>query len=204
MRFHGNRDRVPFEIDRNCGRLRGVAGLLGISVKMFRAFALIVIGLWLSTGLANAGPHIPKGCRQNVFLTISGKIGKTTDSAGNAYEMSEREFLGLPQSTVTTSTAWTPKSDFAGPLLSKVLTEVDAKGTKLRLIALDNFSVEVDAGYLEKYGTILAVSMNGVRLTIRDFGPVFVMFPRDSFKEQLDTPAATSYLVWQLCGIEVE
>ena len=171
---------------------------------MFRAFALIVIGLWLGTGLANAGLHIPKGCTQNVFLTISGKIGKTMDVAGNAYEMSEREFLGLPRSNVTTSTAWTPTSEFAGPLLSKVLSEVDAKGTKLRLIALDNFSVEVDANYLKKYGTILAVSKNGVRLTIRDFGPVFVMFPRDSFKEELDTPAAASYLVWQLCGIEVE
>lgn len=175
-----------------------------MSGKMVRAFLSIAIGLWLSTGLANAGTHIPKGCRQNIFLTISGKIGKTTDTAGNAYEMSEREFLGLPQSTVTTSTAWTPKSDFVGPLLSRILSEVGAKGTKLRLIALDNFSVEVDAAYLEKYGTILAVSKNGTRLTIRDFGPVFVMFPRDSFKEQLDTPAATSYLVWQLCGIEVE
>ncbi|WP_168880018.1 oxidoreductase [Rhizobium sp. P28RR-XV] len=175
-----------------------------MSGKMVRAFALIVIGLWSSTGLANAAMRIPNGCTPGVFLTISGKIGKTTNSAANAYEMSEREFLGLPQSTVTTSTAWTPNSDFAGPLLSKVLSEVDAKGTKLRLIALDNFSVEVDADYLEKYGTILAVSKNGVRLTIRDFGPVFVMFPRDSFKEQLDTPAAASYLVWQLCGIEVE
>lgn len=175
-----------------------------MSRKMVRVFALFIIGIWLNTGLANAGPHIPKGCRQNVFLTISGKIGKTTDVADNAYEMSEREFLGLPQSTVTTSTAWTPKSDFVGPLLSKVLSEVDAKGIKLRLVALDNFSVEVDADYLEKYGTILAVSKNGIRLTIRDFGPVFVMFPRDSFKKQLDTPAATSYLVWQLCGIEVE
>ncbi len=175
-----------------------------MSRKMVRAFALMVIGLLLSTGPANAGLHIPKGCRQNAFLTISGKIGKTMDLAGNAYEMSEREFLGLPQSMVTTSTAWTPKSDFAGPLLSNILSEVDAKGTKLRLIALDNFSVEVDADYLEKYGTILAVSKNGVRLTIRDFGPIFVMFPRDSFKEQLDTPAAASYLVWQLCGIQVE
>ena len=175
-----------------------------MSGKMVRAFLSIAIGLWLSTGLANAGMHIPKGCRQNIFLTVSGKIGKATDSAGNAYEMSEREFLGLPRSTVTTSTAWTLKSDFAGPLLSKVLSTVDAKGAKLRLIAFDNFSVEVDAGYLEKYGTILAVSKNEVRLTIRDFGPVFVMFPRDSFKEELDTPAAASYLVWQLCGIEVE
>ncbi|MGY5802426.1 hypothetical protein ACXHMN_13950 [Rhizobium sp. LEGMi12c] len=175
-----------------------------MSKKLVRIVGLLLTGIWLSTDWASAAVHVPKGCRRDVFLTISGKIAKTTDSANSAYEMSEYEFLALPASTVTTSTSWTPKSDFAGPLLSKVLSNVDAKGTKLRLIALDNFSVKVDAGYLEKYGTILAVSMNGVRLTIRDFGPIFIMYPRDSFKQELDTPAAASYLVWQLCGIEVE
>ncbi len=164
----------------------------------------LMIGAVLGADATHAAMRLPNGCKKDVFLTISGKIDRKTNSADGSYEMPEHEFLGLPQSTVTTSTPWTPKSDFAGPLLSKVLSEVDAKGTKLRLIALDNFSVEVDADYLEKYGTVLAVSKNGVRLTIRDFGPVFVMFPRDSFKEQLDTPAAGSYLVWQLCGIEVE
>lgn len=175
-----------------------------MSGKVVCVFGLIAIGLWLSAGVANATMHIPKGCTRNVFLTISGKIGKVTDGARNAYEMSEREFFALPSSTVTTSTPWTPVSDFVGPLLGKVLSEVEAKGTKLRLVALDNFSVEVDAAYLEKYGTILAASKNGTRLTVRDFGPVFIMYPRDSFKGELDTPAAASYLVWQLCGIEVE
>ncbi|WFU04673.1 hypothetical protein QA648_28310 (plasmid) [Rhizobium sp. CB3171] len=168
------------------------------------SLGLSLISCCLSAVVADAAVHIPSGCKQKVFLTISGKIGRTTNGAQNAYEMSEREFLALPASTVTTSTPWTPKSDFAGPLLSKVLGEVHSKGKRLRLVALDNFSVEVDADYLEKYGTVLATSKDGVRLTIRDFGPVFVMYPRDSFRKELDTPAAASYLVWQLCGIEVE
>lgn len=181
-----------------------VAGSINMSKKLVRVLGWLLVGIWLSVDLANAAIHIPKGCKQDVFLTISGKIGRTTKSPSNAYEMSEGEFLALPTSTVTTSTPWTPKSDFSGPLLSKVLSDVDAKGKKLRFVALDDFSVEVDSDYLEKYGTILATSKNGARLTIRDFGPVFVMYPRDSFREELDTPAAASYLVWQLCGIEVE
>ncbi len=171
--------------------------------------AVFLLGFFLlvlSGGIevASASMRIPKGCNRDVFLTISGKIGKTTNGAKDDYQMSEREFLALPASTVTTSTPWSPKSEFRGPLLSKVLDEAQTKGKKLRLIALDNFSVEVDAEYLEKYGTILATSKDGARLTIRDFGPVFVMFPRDSFKDELDTPVAASYLVWQLCGINVE
>ena len=181
-----------------------VVGSMSMSKKLVRAFGFLLVGIWLNTDLANAAVHIPKACRRDAFLTISGNIGRTTGGANNTYEISEHEFLALPTSTVTTSTQWTLKSDFVGPLLSRVLDEADAKGKKLRLIALDDFSVEVDADYLEKYGTILATSKEGVRLTIRDFGPIFVMYPRDSFREELDTPAAAAYLVWQLCGIEVE
>jgi hypothetical protein len=148
--------------------------------------------------------RLPDGCKKDVFLTISGQIGKISNSADGTYEMSESEFLALPSSIVTTSTPWTPTSDFVGPLLSRVLEEVKAKGTKLRLLALDDFGVEVDGEYLIKYGTILADSKDGVRLTIRDFGPLFVMFPRDSFKKELGTPFGASHLVWQLCGIKVE
>ncbi|MGG6898922.1 oxidoreductase [Rhizobium sp. BR 315] len=166
--------------------------------------SILVAGIWLGLGTANAAMHMPNGCKRDAFLTISGNIGKTTNGAKDSYDMSERELLALPTSTVATSTPWTPKSDFNGPLLSKVLDEAGAKGKKLRLVALDDFSVEVDADYLEKYGTILATSKDGVRLTIRDFGPLFVMYPRDSFKEELGTPVAASYLVWQLCGINVE
>lgn len=175
-----------------------------MSKKWLLLLGLLVVSMWLSAEAANATTQIPKECKRDAFLTITGNIGRTTNSASNSYEMSEREFLALPASTVTTSTPWTSKSDFVGPLLSKVLGEVEAKGKKLRLTALDDFSVEVDADYLEKYGTILAARKDGVRLTTRDFGPIFLMYPRDSFREELDTPAAMAYLVWQLCRIEVE
>ena len=181
-----------------------VAGLVDMSKKWLLALGLLLVSICLSAQVANAATHIPNKCKRDAFLTIAGKIGRTTNSANDTYEMSEREFLALPTSTVTTSTPWTPKSDFVGPLLDKVLGEVEAKGKKLRLVALDDFSVEVDADYLEKYGTILATGKDGVGLTVRDFGPIFVMYPRDSFREELDTPVAASYLVWQLCRIEVE
>lgn len=164
----------------------------------------LMIGAFLGADAAHAAMGLPNGCKKDVFLTISGKIERKTNSTDGSYEMSEREFLALPTSTVTTSTPWTPKSDFVGPLLAKVLQGVGARSNKLRFVALDDFSVEVDGDYLTKYGTILAASKDGVRLTVRDFGPIFVMYPRDSFKKELDTPFAASHMVWQLCGIEVE
>ncbi|NTF65995.1 oxidoreductase [Rhizobium rhizogenes] len=168
------------------------------------SFMWVMISACLIADVTHAAIRLPNGCKPDVFLTITGKIDRITNSADSSYEMSEREFLALPTSTVTTSTPWTPKSDFVGPLLTKILQEVAAKGSRLRLVALDDFSVEVDGDFLGKYGTILASSKDGVRLTVRDFGPIFVMYPRDSFKQELDTPFGASHMVWQLCGIEVE
>lgn len=172
--------------------------------KTMLSFMWVMISACLIADVTHAAMRLPNGCKKDVFLTITGKIDRITNSSDGAYEMSEREFLALPTSTVTTSTPWTPKSDFVGPLLAKILQEVAAKGSKLRLVALDDFSVEVDGDYLGKYGTILASSKDGVRLTIRDFGPIFVMYPRDSFGKELDTPFGASHMVWQLCGIVVE
>lgn len=172
--------------------------------KTMLSFMWVMISACLIAGVTHAAMRLPNGCKKNVFLTITGKIDRITNTADGTYEMSEREFLALPTSTVTTSTPWTPKSDFVGPLLAKILQEVAAKGSKLRLVALDDFSVEVDGDYLGKYGTILASSKDGVRLTVRDFGPIFVMYPRDSFGKELDTPFGASHMVWQLCGIVVE
>lgn len=177
---------------------------MGIAKRTIASLIAVLFGAQLATATANATMLMPNGCKKDVFLTISGRIGKTTNKSDNSYQMSEEEFLALPVSTVTTSTPWTPKSDFVGPLLGKILEEVQAKGSKLRLVALDDFSAEVDSDNLGKYGTILATSKDGVRLTVRDFGPIFVMFPRDSFKKELDTPIGASQMVWQLCGIEVE
>lgn len=165
---------------------------------------LATVGLMLNIPGAGATALTPNGCKKGVFLTISGRIGKTTNNIDRTYELSEREFLALPTSTVTTSTPWTPKSEFVGPLLSDLLKVVAAKGNNIRLMALDDFSVEVDADYLSKFGTILATTKDGVRMTVRDFGPIFVMFPRDRFRTELDTPVGASNMVWQLCGIEVE
>ncbi|MFW8609975.1 hypothetical protein [Rhizobium beringeri] len=176
----------------------------GVFKRTILSLILLVFSICLSTHLAYAATRMPNGCKKNVFLTISGQIGKMTNSADKTYEMSEREFLALATSTVTTSTPWTPKSDFVGPLLTNILHDVAAKGSKLRLVALDDFSVDVDGDYLGRYGTILASSRDGVRLTVRDFGPIFVMYQRDSFRKELDTHIGASYLVWQLCGIEVE
>jgi hypothetical protein len=90
-----------------------IAGSTGMFKKIILSLGLLLFSIWLSATVAHAAMHLPNGCKQDVFLTITGKIGRTTNGAQNAYEMSEREFLALPTSTVTTSTPWTPSRSAA-------------------------------------------------------------------------------------------
>ena len=70
----------------------------------------LMIGAFLGADAAHAAMGLPNGCKKDVFLTISGKIERKTNSTDGSYEMSEREFLALPTSTVTTTSTACPRS----------------------------------------------------------------------------------------------
>ncbi len=49
---------------------------------------------------------------------------------------------------------------------------------------------------------ILALRTNGARLTIRDKGPIWLMYPLDDHAELRD-PVYNSRLIWQLTTMEL-
>ncbi|WP_162594598.1 oxidoreductase [Variovorax sp. PBL-E5] len=139
----------------------------------------------------------------HAFLTIRGSIRKFTDEEARTYRFSEEEFMSLPQASITTTTPWVPRSKFDGPLLSEVLAHVGAVGSWLDVDALDDYSARVPMSDLQTYAPILARSRNGKRMTARDHGPLFVMYPRDKYPEKLSTPPAQARFVWQVRRITV-
>lgn len=72
-------------------------------------------------------------------------IGRTNDVDHSIYHFSEADLLKLPVHTITTSTTWTPKSTFSGPLLSDVLKLVDARADGIELRTIDDYSYTVSA-----------------------------------------------------------
>jgi hypothetical protein len=46
--------------------------------------------------------------------------------------------------------------------------------------------------------------MNGQRLKISDFGPLFLIYPRDAFPEDLAGASADSKFVWQIKALIVK
>src|SRR5579862_9528660 len=59
-------------------------------------------------------------------LDVKGKITKTNDADHTVFHFSEAQILALPTHTISTSTTWTAKSTFTGPLLADILKTVGA------------------------------------------------------------------------------
>lgn len=137
------------------------------------------------------------------LLTVTGNISRINNVSGRSFEFSDAEFLALPQSGITTATAWTPVSVFVGPTLLAVMAAVGVTGGTLNFRALDDFSGSIPWEDLVRYGVILAHSQNGERLNIKRWGPLWTIYPRDRFPDALKGPTAESRFIWQVNRIEV-
>ncbi|MFK4445749.1 hypothetical protein ABH944_005943 [Caballeronia udeis] len=137
-------------------------------------------------------------------LDVQGMIGRTNDADHTVYHLSEADLLKLPVHTITTSTTWTPKSTFAGPLLGDVLKLVDARADNVELRTIDDYSYTVSAREAEHYGAILAYSRDGVRLTVSNFGPLFLVYPRDAYPSELSGSVAEAKFVWLIKALVVK
>jgi len=139
------------------------------------------------------------------LLIVGGTLGRTNDAAAKSYSFGEEEFLALPQSTIETATSWTPRSRWVGPKISAVMSSVKATpGNRLRVAAVDDYHVTIPWSDMERWGIILAHSRDGVRLERKQWGPLFVIYPRDNYPRELNTPMTEAKFIWQVHRIDIE
>ena len=136
------------------------------------------------------------------LLTVSGP------NALEATYWTEEEFAELPFQDIHTTTQWTEGvQHFRGPLLRDVLLAhvPDAKDIRargLRLTAINDFRIDFPAVDAWDFDCILARERNGVPMRIRDKGPLWLVYPRDS-DQRLQDPLRDGRWVWQLSQIEI-
>ncbi|AOI72393.1 oxidoreductase [Burkholderia ubonensis] len=137
-------------------------------------------------------------------FTVDGNIAKSNQPGKAVYVFSEQALMALPQHTITTSTSWTPVATFSGPRLADVLKLVGAKGTQIELHCIDEYTFTIPLSDADKYGVILARTMNGKVLDNASYGPLWVMYPRDQFADELKTPLGEAKFAWQVIGLTVK
>ena len=104
----------------------------------------------------------------------------------------------MPSVKFRTATPWTDEpADFEGVLIKDLLEAVSWKGKSLKAAALNDYIVDLDADTLVSGGAILAYRVNGVDISVRNKGPLWIMFPFDD-RPELKNEAVYIQSVWQL------
>lgn len=136
-----------------------------------------------------------------VVLTLGGRVRNTNDGRRAQFDMPMLE--ALPQQSLSMRTPWYAQSRrFTGPLMRDVLMAAGAQGTVLKLIALNDYVVEMPFDDPQRHDVIIARLIDDKPLTVRDKGPLFVVYPFDS-RPELRTAVYYSRSAWQLRTIEV-
>lgn len=163
------------------------------------------LALALLLAASTAGPSVagelsaPTG---DVILEVTGAIGNHNDGAAADFDMSMLD--DLLQATVTTKTPWYdgPKS-FSGPLGLALLDAVGASGTMLKVTALNDYVTEIPVSDIRNYRVVLATRLDGDEMSVREKGPIFVIYPFDDHAE-LNNETYYGRSAWQVKSIEVE
>ena len=135
------------------------------------------------------------------ILTISGKISVTNKDNTAQFDRQMLESMGLV--TVETTTPWHEgKVKFEGVPLDKLMKQVGASGQRVIVVALNDYTTEIPMDDFAKFNVILAIKRNGEYMSVRDKGPLFVIYPYDSSP---DLKSQTYYArsAWQVAKIDV-
>lgn len=168
-----------------------------------RRFTAALAGL-----LAAAAVPVPEralaAADGSLQLDVNGEVHVTNNAAHTAYHFSKAALLGLPAHSIVTTTTWTPRSTFTGPLLSDVLSTVGAYGSQIEIHTIDDYTCVVPVSDAARYGAVLAYEMNGKRLKVSNFGPLFLIYPRDQFPMELDGAAGDAKFAWQIVSMTIK
>jgi hypothetical protein len=134
-------------------------------------------------------------------LTISGHIGRTNVDDKLVLDRATLEAIG--EDGFETNTPWyTGTVRFDGIPLARLMQAIDAKGTTLRALALNDYTTDIPMADFERFGVLRATKRNGQIMPVRDKGPFFIVYPFDRFPE-LQTHQYYSRSAWQVASLIV-
>lgn len=165
-----------------------------------RYLAALFVSLFLLTGAASAATLAsPTG---KVILEVTGKIANTNTGEAAVFDMSMLD--GLSPGSTTTKTPWYDGArTFSGPLGFSLLEAVGATGTMMKVTAINDYTTEVPIADFESYRVLLATQLDGQPLSVRDKGPIFIVYPYDA-DPKLQHDLYYSRSVWQVDRLMVK
>lgn len=129
-------------------------------------------------------------------LTVIGPDKAVTD-------LSLDQISAMPQTVVETENEFTDgKVAYRGPLVRDVLAKMGLGAAEtIRITAANDYFVDIPTEDFTKYDVILAMEADGEKLSRREKGPLWMMYPISDHSELRD-PVYMRRLIWQVVRIE--
>lgn len=153
----------------------------------------LALAFTLVAGLASADPG-------EVVLTVTGAdIGP--DGQGMEFDMAMLQDLEALE--FTTTTIWTDgPQTFTGVELETLVEELHIDAGAIRATAVNDYSVEIPLTDAVDGGAMIAYLRNGEPMSLREKGPLWIVYPYDSAPE-FQSEVIHSRSIWQLDRIDV-
>lgn len=173
-----------------------------VSLRYIRVLVLLVVSLNTCFVIAEQNPSKLAQPTEKVILELKGSIKATNDKQVARLDYDMLKSLGLVSLKI--NTPWSEDgSEFEGVYVRDLLKLVGAEGTEIVAEAVNGYSVVIPFADLVNYDTLLALSMNGKRLSLRDRGPSWILYSNSNHPDHPDI-MLHSRMIWQLRSLTVQ
>ncbi|MCL1479057.1 hypothetical protein MIH18_06995 [Marinobacter sp. M3C] len=134
---------------------------------------------------------------------VSLQISKSSTGLVQSWSLGKVD--ALSQQRITTHSPFFPGTKtFSGPLLADLLAAAFSaepkESTPIKLIALNNYSIQTTFGKLKHADAIVATRKNDLPMSIRDRGPFWIILPLNK-RPDLENENFYRLMIWQLSDI---
>lgn len=200
-RHNDSMERPRNKVSPTVSSYSDTSGSRGVGIHARRAvLGGLTAGLLIPCARARAADALAEP-RGDVIMTVTGEIAVT--NAAGAARLDRELLLGMGATELTTATPFTDGVDsYMGVLASHVLDRLGATGTQLRASALNDYEVTIPVADVRDFRALLALDRAGRPLSVRERGPIWLVYPWSEFPE-LDDRVHRQRSIWQLTRIAV-
>lgn len=136
-----------------------------------------------------------------VVLTIKGGPNAASETINIAFDIDGLK--ALPVTTFSTTTMWTEGvKKFEGVELKTLLSMLKVEKGTLSATAINDYRIEIPVAEIEPGGPMIAYMMDDAPMSVRDKGPLWLVYPYDS-DPKYQSEVVFSRSIWQLNRLEI-
>lgn len=131
-------------------------------------------------------------------------LGLKIQCTGKITLLTSSDFSKIKRSKVHTKNSWSEISDFEGVSVKDLMTYAGCSGNTLNVHAINDYWAEIPMSDVNNFNILLADTINGKKLTLRDFGPYWIIYPVSDYPEELNKPIYGGRSIWQVDSITIK